>query len=53
MERAEHGWDPIWRASASWEFHTKSGYFIAPTLAYDWNEEDGVIVYGVNFGFAF
>jgi len=50
LERSEDEWDPIWRAATSWEIHIHEGLFIAPTLAYDWNTHDNVIVYGLSIG---
>ncbi len=50
MEYRDDEWEPMWRVVTSWEIHIHEGLFLAPTLAYDWNEEDGFLVYGLSFG---
>ena len=50
MEYRDDEWEPMWRVVTSWEIHIDEGLFLAPTLAYDWNDEDGFLVYGLSFG---
>ena len=50
LERREGQWEPIARFGTFYEFPIGDGWVISPALFYDITTEEGLFIYGFNFG---